>query len=42
MRLPTASAAGIGVVKDYNTSSLHDAVKPVLMVRFHSFIMMQE
>lgn len=31
------SAPVIGVVKDYNTASLHDAVKPVLMVGFPSF-----
>ena len=31
------SAPVIGVVKDYNTTSLHDAVKPVLMVEFPSF-----
>jgi ABC-type antimicrobial peptide transport system permease subunit len=31
------SAPIIGVVKDYNTSSLHDAVKPVLMIEFPFF-----
>lgn len=31
------SAAVIGVVKDYNTSSLHNVVKPVLMVEFPFF-----
>ena len=31
------SAPVIGVVKDYNTSSLHDAVMPVLMVEFPFF-----
>ena len=31
------SAPVIGVVKDYNTASLHDAVKPVLMVEFPFF-----
>ncbi len=31
------SAPVIGVVKDYNTTSLHDAVKPVLMVEFPFF-----
>jgi ABC-type antimicrobial peptide transport system permease subunit len=31
------SAPVIGVVRDYNTSSLHDAVKPVLMVEFPFF-----
>jgi putative ABC transport system permease protein len=31
------SAPVIGVVKDYNTSSLHDAVKPVLMIEFPFF-----
>lgn len=31
------SAPVIGVVKDYNTSSLRDAVKPVLMVEFPFF-----
>jgi putative ABC transport system permease protein len=31
------SAPVIGVVKDFNTASLHDAVKPVLMVEFPFF-----
>jgi len=31
------SAPVIGVVKDYNTASLHDAVKPVLMAEFPFF-----
>ena len=31
------SAPVIGVVKDYNTSSLHDAIKPVLMIEFPFF-----
>ncbi len=31
------SAPVIGVVKDYNTSSLHDAVPPVLMIEFPFF-----
>jgi ABC-type antimicrobial peptide transport system permease subunit len=31
------SAPVIGVVKDYNTSSLHDAIKPVLMTEFPFF-----
>lgn len=31
------SAPIIGVVKDYNTTSLHDAVEPVLMVEFPFF-----
>jgi putative ABC transport system permease protein len=31
------SAPVIGVVKDYNTASLHDMVKPVLMVEFPFF-----
>ncbi len=31
------SAPVIGVVKDYNTSSLHNTVKPVLMVEFPFF-----
>ena len=31
------SAPVIGVMKDYNTASLHDAVKPVLMVEFPFF-----
>ena len=31
------AAPVIGVVKDYNTASLHDAVKPVLMVEFPFF-----
>jgi ABC-type antimicrobial peptide transport system permease subunit len=31
------SAPVIGIVKDYNTTSLHDAVKPVLMVEFPFF-----
>ena len=31
------SAPVIGVVKDYNTSSMHDAVRPVLMVEFPFF-----
>ncbi len=31
------SAPVIGVVKDYNTASLHDVVKPVLMVEFPFF-----
>ncbi|HEY5462189.1 MAG TPA: ABC transporter permease [Hanamia sp.] len=31
------SAPVIGVVKDYNTSSLHDAVKPVLMIEYPFF-----
>lgn len=31
------SAPVIGVVKDYNTSSLHNVVKPVLMVEFPFF-----
>ena len=31
------SAPVIGVVKDYNTTSLHDVVKPVLMVSFPFF-----
>jgi putative ABC transport system permease protein len=31
------SAPVIGVVKDYNTSSLHEAVKPVLMCEFPFF-----
>ena len=31
------SAPVIGVVKDYNTSSLHDAIKPVIMIEFPFF-----
>ncbi len=31
------SAPVIGVVKDYNISSLHDAIKPVLMIEFPFF-----
>ena len=31
------SAPVIGVVKDYNTSSLHDAIKPVVMIEFPFF-----
>ncbi len=31
------SAPVIGVVKDYNTASLHDAIKPVIMIEFPFF-----
>ena len=37
MGMNDISAPVIGVVKDYNTSSLHDAIKPVLMIEFPFF-----